>query len=74
MSDGKKKEEMFLTEKVIAGKLEPIAICYSLEKVIEIMGQDEGLVTKMCTDVEYSEGVGVCSHIHFKDGILDSGI
>jgi hypothetical protein len=72
VGDDKKKTELFLVEKVLDGKLEPVGLFTRIEKVKEVLKDSEGIATQMVVNAEYSEGIGVCPHIYFAaDGSIN---
>lgn len=64
--------KVFLVEKVIGKKLEPIALKTNWTRAFYLIGrQDVGLITEMIIDEEYPEGIGECQHRHFDPNELD---
>ena len=65
--------KVYLVEKVIGKRLEPIAIKTNFEIAFGLITNvDVGLITEMEIDEVYPEGLGICEHWHFDPNELDS--
>ena len=64
--------KVYLVEKVIGKRLEPISIKTNFEIAFGLIESgDVGLITEMETDKVYPEGLGICEHWHFDPNELD---
>ena len=66
--------KVYLVEKLIGKKMEPIAIKTNWELAwYFVNGKDDvGMITEMIVDEVYPTGIGVCRHWHFDPKELDS--
>lgn len=57
--------KVYLVEKLIGNKMEPIAIKTNWELAWYLVnGNNVGIITEMEVDKEYLEGIGICQHWH----------
>jgi len=58
---------LFLTEVVMSGKMEPVGVFSKFTRAKGIVGKHPGLITELVVDKHYKKGIGVANHWHLND-------
>jgi hypothetical protein len=59
------KKWIYLIEKIVHGRFEPVAICTSLDKAhqfINMIAKDKYIISRLELNNDYPKGIGICKH------------